>query len=178
MLAKGLVELGYEIDLEDSKQLLPSNVPVWRSKDGECEVIETKGRRRIDIVVYKDDDLVALIEVESDLNDLRDVGVTKRNGHYDVASISKNGVGKHFDSYNSAERMATAAYCWHHRGTCDSPKDVVKQLEAIESDSPADHNPGNVPLFLVSGRCRPIDHRVLKPRLDSLGATLICVTGV
>ena len=179
-LAEGLKKLGYEVDVEDAKGLLRERIPVWRSKDGTCQVVETARRRRVDIVVYKNERLVALIEVESDLNDLRAVGVTKRNGHYDVASISKNSDRQYFDSYNSIERMSTAAYCWHEwiaSGAHPSPDEVKTKLEAIASDDPADHNPGRVPLFLVSGTCRAVDHRVLKRRLDSLGATLICVTG-
>ena len=180
MLAKALENLGYQVDMEDGKGLLRQRIPVWRSKDGTCSVVETARRRRVDIVVYKNERLVALIEVESDLNDLRAVGVTNRNGHYDVASISKNSDGQYFDSYNSIERMSTAAYCWHKWIASDvhlSPAEVVTKLEAIASDDPADHNPGRVPLFLVSGICRAVDHQVLKRRLDSLGATLICVTG-
>jgi len=120
-------------------------------------VVPTKRRRRIDVVVYKSSDLVALIETESDLNDLRIDGITKRNGHYDVASIAKSKDGTYFNSYNSIERMASAAFYWsalRSSGSYPSPQQAVKMLEALMSDDSRDHNPAQIPLFLVSGFCR------------------------
>ena len=128
-------------------------------------------------MVYKNRDLVALIETESDLNDLRVDGVTKRNGHYDVASIAKTKDGTHFNSYNSLERMASAAFYWsvlRGTGRYPSPLDAVRMLEGVMSDDSKDHNPGQVPLFLVSGLCRRQDPVILSRRLESLGAQLIC----
>lgn len=179
MLAEALSAAGYIVDVEDSREVLRSKISVWRSKDT-GEVVPTAARRRVDLVIYAGTELAALIEVESDLNDLRLTGVTKRNGHYDVASISKDRDGEYFDSYNSLERMATAAFCWHHftaSGRYPSPQEVVAKLEAISSDDPMIHNPGRLPLFLVSGTCRQIDHRILHRRLESLSATLICAAG-
>jgi hypothetical protein len=179
-LAEALSLAGYEVDVEDKRELLRSKIAVWRSKDS-GEVVPTTLRRLVDIVAYRSGQLAALIEIELDLNDLRLSGVTRRNGHYDVASISTNCDGEHFHSYNSLERMATAAYCWHQFTTLRTypfPEEVVAKLEAIASDDPAVHNPGRVPLFLVSGSCRAVDHRVLQRRLDSLNATLICATVV
>jgi len=136
------------------------------------------GRRRVDFVVYKNGELVALIETESDLNYLRIDGITKRNGHYDVASIAKSNDGTYFNSYNSIERMASAAFYWNVRcntGSYPSPNDAVKMLEALMSDDSRDHNPAQIPLFLVSGFCRRQDPAILSRRLGSLGAKLICV---
>lgn len=177
-LGEALTAAGYTVDLEDSKKVLRDNIPVWRSKDS-GEVVPTPRRRKVDIVVYKDDQLAALIEVESDLNDLQLPGGRKKKGRYNVFSIAKNGDGEHFNSYNSLERMATAAYCWHlfnTRQTYPSPTDVVTQLQSLSSDDPAVHNPGAVPLFLVSGACRAEHRGILQRRLESLNATLICGT--
>jgi hypothetical protein len=175
-VASALRSAGFRADEEDSGQLLRSGMPVWRSKDNNA-VVPTKGRRRVDIVVYKNGDLVALIETESDLNDLRSDGVTKRNGHYDVASIAKAKDGTYFNSYNSIERMASAAFYWNafrSTGRYPSPRDAVIMLEAVRSDDSRNHNPAQIPLFLVSGFCRRQDPAILSRRLESLGAKLIC----
>jgi hypothetical protein len=177
-IAAALRTAGFTADEEDTRQLLRSGMPVWRSKDNGT-VVPTKGRRRVDIVVYKSSQLVAMIETESDLGDLRLSGVTKRNGHYDVASIAKSADGTHFDSYNSLERMASAAFCWgvfRSTGQYPSPEQATELLETIRSDDPLQHNPAQVPLFLVSGSCRTLDRSVLSRRLASLSATLVCVS--
>ena len=175
-VALALRKAGFTADEEDSGQLLRSGMPVWRSKDDNT-VVPTKGRRRVDIVVYRNSDLVALIETESDLNDLRVNGVTKRNGHYDVASVARGNDGTYFNSYNSIERMAAAAFYWDalcRNGFYPSPQRAVEMLEAVMSDESRDHNPGQIPLFLVSGFCRRHDREILSRRLTSLGAILIC----
>ena len=53
---------------------------------------------------------------------------------------------------------------------------ATRLLEAVQSNESADHNPGRLALFLVSGICRAHDHAVLAPRLRSLSANLICVS--
>ena len=175
-LADALTDAGYTVDLEDSRKLLRNNIPVWRSKIS-GEVVPTLRRRKVDLVVYMDNSLAALIEVESDLNDLQLAGAKKKQGRYNVSSIAKNRSGGYFNSYNSLERMATAAYCWHLftiNQKYPDPADVVTALLSLASDDPAVHNPSAVPLFLVSGTCRAEHHRILQPRLDSLNATLVC----
>jgi hypothetical protein len=175
-IAAALRRSGYTADEEDSEQLLRPGMPVWRSKE-DGAVVPTQRRRKIDIVVYKDRRVVALVESESDLNDLRRSGVTKRSGHYDVASIARDGGGRYFDSYNSLERMAAAAHYWYSsgvNGAYPSPPEAVATLERIASDCPAQHNPARLPLVLVSGNCRSLDLEVLERRLTSLGAQLIC----
>lgn len=170
---------GFVVDREDAGQLLSAGMPVWRSKD-DGQVVPTKGRRRVDLVVYEDGMPIALIETESDLDDLRTSGVTRRNGHYDVASIAKRADGRYFDSYNSVERMASAVFYWslrNHMGQYPSPVQAQQRLEAIASDDPAIHNPSGLTLVLVSGRCRPQDAGILAARLKSLGAVLVCVNG-
>lgn len=175
-IANALRSAGFVADEEDSEQLLRSGMPVWRSKD-DGTVVPTKGRRRVDIVVYRDGNLVALVETESDLNDLRVAGVTRRNGHYDVASIAKDADGRYFDSYNSVERMAAAAFYWsalHSAGFYPSPQQAVSMLEVVASDESIHHNPTQIPMFLVCGSCRRQDPGILSRRLASLGARLIC----
>ena len=179
-LAIVLGENGFRVDLEDGGELLKERMPVWRSKDTDC-VEPTARRRKMDIVAYRDERLVAIVEIESDLNDLRETGVTRRNGHYDVWSIAKSSKGSYFDSYKSLERMAAAAYYLHlsiASGFYPSEDDAVGRLEAVVSDDPTDHNPTGIALFLVSGRCRPIDRAILTPRLESLGARLFCAKTV
>ena len=77
-----LNQLGFEVDVEDTGLFLRPGLSVWRSKDTR-EIEGTAGRRKIDLVVRQNGKVVGLIETESDLNDLRRVGVTRRNGHYD-----------------------------------------------------------------------------------------------
>lgn len=177
-VASALSEAGFRVDLEDAAEVLPNWLPVWGSKD-DGQVVPTVRRRRIDLVVYEADVPVALIETESDLNDLRIAGVTKRSGHYDVASIARHGDGGHFDSYNSLERMACAAFYWHQSRTCGrypTREQAVALLEAIASDDPGDHNPAGLTLVLVSGNCRPQDEGIIARRLRSLSASLVCVS--
>lgn len=91
---------------------------------GAGEEIPTRARRIIDLVVYRSGSPVALIEAESDLNDLVNSGTTRRNGHYDVASIGRSANGANFNSYKSLERMASAAFyfSWHNNaGTYPEP---------------------------------------------------------
>jgi hypothetical protein len=177
-LAVALREAGFTADEEDQGQILRSAMPVWRSKDNQT-IEPTTGRRRVDIVVYRDSTPIALIETESDLNDLRTSGVTRRNGHYDVWSIARTADGAYFDSYKSLERMAAAAFYWYQSkktGRYPSVDEATQSLEAIRSNERSNHNPGHLALFLVSGSCRTQDNAALEPRLRSLGAQLICVS--
>lgn len=149
---------------------------VWRSRDNDS-VEATPGRRRIDLVVYDDARPVALVETESDLNDLRIGGTSRRSGHYDVFSIARSAHGRPFDSYKSLERMAAAAFYWYRAqqlGGYPSPQEGVALLEGVRSDSPEHHNPGKLGLFLVSGTIRPQDRGILDRRLRALGAQLLC----
>lgn len=178
-LSEALRRAGFLVDEEDESRLLQANMPVWRSKET-WQIEPTKSRRRIDIVVYRDSRLVALIETESDLNDLRlPPAVTRRNGHYDVASISQSDDGKYFNSYKSIERMAAAAFFLHISqvsGKYPTAEEAQTALQDIQSDKPGQHNPSGLALYLVSGSSRPQDHEILVPRLRSLGATLISIS--
>lgn len=174
ILGRALAGAGFAVDLEDRRGILPAGLPVWRSKDtGAVEA--TRARRLIDIVVYGPaGNVVALIETESDLDDLRKSGVSRRNGHYDVWSIASDEDGKHFHSYKSLERMAAAAYAIGLQR--DRPLTVtnfVAALEGIKSNRAETHNPMGVGMFLVTGRSRTVDRDILAPRLASLGAALI-----
>lgn len=175
-VASSLRELGLEADSQDTKQFLRGGMPVWRSKDTKA-VESTAARRLIDVVAYDANGPVALIEVESDLDDLRsDGGVTRRNGHYDVFSISKDSRGSFFDSYKSLERMAAAAFYWQvlrSTGRYPTADEATASLSAIASDEPADHNPAGLTILLVAGRVRPQDPSTLDARLRSLGARLL-----
>jgi hypothetical protein len=177
-LAMALREAGFRADEEDQACILQNGMPVWRNKE-DSTIEPTALRRRVDIVVYRDNVLVAMIETESDLNDLRPSGITHRNGHYDVWSIGRAGNGEYFDSYKSLERMAAAAFCWdtlQRTGQYPSAADAIMSLEGVHSDQPSDHNASAIPLILVSGSCRNRDETILAPRLRSLGASLICVS--
>ena len=153
LIAQELKRIGLEADMEDTRGLLPAGFPVWRDKTtGQIEV--PRERRKIDIVVYQGPDLIAFVETESDLNDLRESEVTRRNGHYDVFSIARSAAGTHFHSYKSLERMAAAALYIHQSR---SSMATVESLTRIRSDDPLEHNPEKVGLFLVSGVCRSPD---------------------
>jgi hypothetical protein len=165
-------------DTEDSQQFLLRGMPVWRSKDTQ-QIEVTAARRRIDIVVYAIERPIALVEIESDLGDLRLSGVTRRNGHYDVFSIGGDSEGQWFHSYKSLERMAAAAQyhsMFSQTGEYPDISSGIAHLERLQSDDPKAHNPSGLELILVSGRCREVDHRVLAKRLTALNASLICIS--
>jgi hypothetical protein len=166
----------FRIVKEDTTKFLQAKMPVWRDKQSN-EVEPTVNQRKIDIVVYDGEVPVALIEIESDLNDLQQTGISNRSGHYDVFSISRSASGEYFDSYKSLERMAAAAI-YHHlyarEGSYPAAEFAIDHLEALRSNSPTDHNPDRIPIFLVSGFCRSTDHKLLEARLKSLDAELIC----
>lgn len=165
-IAQILTAAGYDVDLEDARGFFPAGLPAWRQKPG-GEIAVTTGRRRIDLIVHKQGDVVALIETESDLNDLREQGVSARSGHYDVFSVARSGDGTWFNSYKSLERMAAAA--WYATGRRQSA------LEDLQSESPDAHNPSGVGLILVAGSSREMDRRILAPRLHALGASLVSI---
>jgi hypothetical protein len=178
-IATSLENLGFDVDTGDKRKFLRAGMHVWRDKET-GNVILTRSRRIIDLVIYKEERPVALIEVESDLNDLAHFGVKRRNGHYDVASIGCTASGEYFNSYKSLERMAAAAYYFYRYktdGTYPDPITGIGALNTLRSNDPASHNPLRLPLLLVAGTCRtgsPIDDRkILEQRLKSLGAELI-----
>ena len=170
---------------EDAVQFLRARMPVWRRKEDNI-IEQTVKRRKIDIVIYAETLPIALVEIESDLDDLQMSGVSTRNGHYDVFSIAQSTSGQYFHSYKSIERMAAAAFYFQlqKRGRNYSEAEFaefsLECLKSIKSDSPADHNPAGLPIFLVTGNCRNVsanrkisDLDILRPRLDSLGAELL-----
>ena len=176
-LAVALREAGFVADQDDPGQILRSGMPAWRSKD-DGNIEPTIARRLVDIVLYQDQRLVGMIETESDLNDLRESGVTRRNGHFDVWSIARSATGSHFDSYKSLERMASAVFYWHllqKTGVYPTAEEAMTMLSANKADHRDEHNPANIGLYLVSGFCRAQDKAILAPRLRSLGAELVCV---
>lgn len=168
---------GYLVDPQDRGHFFDSGLPAWRSKHDDL-VVETLTRRKIDLVVYESEQIKALIEIESDLNDLREVGVSKRGfpNNYDVFSIAKDKNGSWYHSYHSLERMAVAAFCYSEKASgrpISSHSTLVRGLECICSDRPDLHNPANIPIILVSVKCRSKDARILAPRLHSLNAKLL-----
>ena len=169
LLCERLTALGLDVDAEDQRGFLAAGKPVWRSKEDHC-IEATLGRRRIDIVVRDAGRILALIETESDLDDLRESGVSGRNGHYDVFSIARDAAGHWFHSYKSLERMAAALW-YHNAGTVDT-------LERIASDEPHIHNPQAISVILVTGKSRALDRSILRPRLTALGASLLSVTSL
>jgi len=165
---------GLRIEKEDKLQFLRRQMPVWRDKNSKG-VVPTIKQRKIDIIVYDIDLPVALIEVESDLDDLQQSGVSNRDGHYDVFSIARSADGTHFHSYKSIERMAAAAmyhYLYKRDRLYPTAELALEYLEALHSDDHTDHNPSALPMFLVSGSCKKSE--ILQRRLKSLNAELIC----
>lgn len=173
-IAAALTHAGYAIDPKDRGQILAPGLPVWRDK-ATGTIVPTPRRREIDIVALADGAPVALIEIESDLDDLRATGITNRNGHYDVHSIARRADGRYFNSYHSLERMAVAATVLARRAANRSTTNeaVLTHLDGISSNDPAYHNPLRLPLFLAVGSARRSDPGILDSRLRSLGATLI-----
>jgi hypothetical protein len=172
LIGRRVEEAGYLVDLEDRRGFLPANLPVWRDRTAGT-IEQTTRRRLIDLVIYSPIGApVALIETESDLDDLRLNGTSSRRGHYDVHSIALDGRGQPFNSYKSLERMGAAAYYHAYPGLGEA---AVARLQTLVSDVQADHNPAGLQLLLVVGRCRPSDRSILAPRLNSLGAQLLSV---
>jgi hypothetical protein len=180
-----LEKAGYVVKEEDSLCFLRAGMRIWRrySNDG-LIVEETRRRRLIDLVVYDHSNNctpLALVEVESDLAHMGSKTNKLRKGSYAVASIARDARGQPFNSYNSVERMAAAAQYWamqqasidHHYPT---PDEGEKHLQAICSDSPAEHNPTSIRLFLVSHFAKREHAKSLEPRLDSLRMGLIVGT--
>jgi hypothetical protein len=181
LLVKHLIECGYDADMEDSRMFLKPGMPVWRSKhDKEIKYPKPRARLKIDIVVYKSNIPIALIEVESDLDDLRIKGVTNRdNGYnYDVYSIAKKRNGKYFDSYKSLERMTAAAFYFYlsQEQGIENNNEAIKTLEKISSDDIDDHNPSNFPLYLITDKCTSTHREILDERLKVTGAEFICIS--
>ncbi|MDE2363739.1 MAG: hypothetical protein KGM42_13755 [Hyphomicrobiales bacterium] len=174
LVAKVIADAGFRVDLEDAGGFLGAALPVWRDKNSGA-IEPTSSRRLIDLVVYDSRNKpIALVETESDLDDLRLSGVTKRNGHYDVFSIARDAAGNYFDSYKSLERMAAAAFYASVRATQQCmPPEMVRLLAALSSDDPMLHNPSGLGILLVSGRSRPQDRQILAKRLQSLDGFLL-----
>lgn len=166
-IAQVLSASGYDVDREDMSGFFPAGLPAWRDKTTGA-IVATTARRRIDLVIRKHGSVVCLIETESDLNDLREHGVSGRSDHYDVFSMARSAAGAWFDSYKSLERMAAAA--WYATGRREDA------LADLRSDLAEDHNPARLGLILVTGSSRALDRRILSPRLKSLGANLVSVT--
>lgn len=149
LIQQELRKAGFQVDDKDRNyQLLKPGVAVWRDRNG--NIVPTQSRREIDIVVYKEGTLAALIEVEDSLNSLSlNWKQKKGNQKYDVQSIDRSPDGSFFYSYHSLERMATA--CREHSMS--------------------------VPMFLVVGCIRKNprmdDEGVLQPRLKNLGVELL-----
>jgi hypothetical protein len=165
-LRVALAASGLDVDFEDSQGFLRAGESVWRDKHS-GRVAATHGRRRIDLVLRDGGRVIALVETESDLNDLRESGASNRSGNYDVYSIARNAAGAWFDSYKSLERMGAAAF--YAAGGTQS------DLERLASDDPDDHNPAGLGIFIVTGLSRARDRRILAPRLSALGARLLSV---
>ncbi len=173
-IAQQLKAAGYFVDLEDVNRLLPSGVPVWRDH-WSGQIVPTRGRRRVDGVVYRNrgDALpIAIVEVESELGHACS---ESKDAVYRVDSIARNNQNKPFDSYQSIERLATLARWLHLRQQDPSAqKDEIRAaLEGVTSNDSKIQNPCGIPLFLAVGRCRNRERTVLQPRLDSLEVELL-----
>lgn len=143
--------------------------PLWRRRST-GEPVVAPGSSRIDFVLRDgNDEVAALVEIESDVDDIKAAQTRGGSRNYFVQSIAKNGAGLPFESYHSLERMAVA--CLRLAGNETS----VAALEAIHSDRVQDHNPLKLPLFLVNtaGREQSSLMGVLDKRLQSLDATAI-----
>ena len=166
-LKDALEAAGYEVDSQDSRKLLPNGLSVWRY--GEW-IEPTPGRRKIDIVVYRDGELAALIESEEDLNDVK---LGESFGRYFVQSLAKTSAGAYFPSYKSLERMAAAVYIAKH-----DTHMALERLQLITSDDLTEHNPLNIPTFLTlacgfGDRGTRWRTDVLTPRIKSIGCRIV-----
>ena len=166
-LKDALQAAGYEVDPQESRRLLPNGLSVWRYG---VWIEPTPGRRKINMVLYRDGNLVALVESEEDLNDV------KRGdsfGRYFVQSLAKTSTGVYFPSYKSLERMAVAVYIAKY-----GAEDALGQLQLITANDITEHNPLAIPTFITlacgfsnSGTRWRTD--VLRPRLGSIGCKVI-----
>jgi hypothetical protein len=67
---------------------------------------------------------------------------------------------------------AAAAYQHLFKRHQEYPWSETERLGRLSSDNPLDHNPLQLPLFLVTGCCKKSE--ILDARIKSLGAELIC----
>ena len=65
-IKSSLSRSGFEVDAEDTRMFFHAGAPVWRDKDS-LQIVPTSTRRRVDLVVRRAGQVVALIETESDL---------------------------------------------------------------------------------------------------------------
>jgi hypothetical protein len=170
-IVSALSQAGYTCDPQDTRRVYPGRVPTWRTADG---IVESKARRRIDVVAYCGNEIAAFIESESDLGDLT-FPVWSCKG-YAVYSIARNATGRHFESYWPLERMAIAAI--GRARLNEEEEDLLQYVESIASNDASAHNPLQIPLFLTLAR--PLTYArtrdkiaLLEPRLTSLGAKII-----
>ena len=173
-IAQALQKQGLEADVEDSRAFMMSGLVAWRNTEDE-EMPKRAGKLRPDIVVYRGGKVCGLVEIESDLNDVKENRINKRNGHYDVLSIARNAREDYFYSYKSLERMAVAVFgeSMRQAGQIVTPEQVIARLQTIKSDSDKDHNPLGLGIVLVTGYCRQKDLDILEERRQSIGAIIL-----
>ncbi len=158
--------------LDATKEFRELNVhgPAWRYWKSEEIVPAPAGWKSVDVKVTYQGAIVALVEIESDLDDLpANPGEypRNRNGSYAVKSLARNKGGDSFESYHPLERMAVAAIAWAGQAS------DAHSMAQIKGNSPAVHNPSGLPLFVAVERCRSNDLVILKPRLLSLKAEIL-----
>ncbi len=178
-----LTKAGYFVDEKDREHFLAAKMRIWQRYSPEGLIVEGTARRRIiDLIVYDNTNArtpLALVEVESDLAHMSSTTNRFSKNCYAVASIARDAAGQPFNSYNSVERMAAAAQYWAMKQSSDrypEPAEGQGRLQAICSDSPAEHNPTNICLVLVSHFAKRAHAESLKPRLKSLNMGLIVGT--
>lgn len=131
-------------------------------------------RRTIDIGVFDNGKLVAVIESEHDVADARDFGQLRGrrggDGNYAVDSLAARLDGRSFRSYLSLERMAYAAMA--HAFPQLSTDDVTNRLAALSSNSAEHHNPAQLETYLILEVLDP-KVAILEDRMRSLGCRLL-----
>jgi hypothetical protein len=119
-----------------------------------------------DIGIYREGDLVGVLESEHDLAWVVPHGgkTPSSSGapRYTMSSLALSSSGVPFSSYAPLERMA---YIARWRGTASATAVI---LQNTVSDEPSVHNPRMLALFLVSEKADQ-KCRILEPRMKSLG---------
>ena len=148
-----------------TKYRIPGPISLGRAPET-GQLRPTQAFAEADIGIYRDGELVGILESEHDL-----AWVVPHGGRtpgssgaprYTMSSLALSANGVPFASYAPLERMA---YIGQWQGDASA---TAALLQSIRSDEPETHNPKNIAFFLISEKVDS-KSRVIQPRMLSLG---------
>jgi hypothetical protein len=153
--------LGTRFEVRLNDPVVPCSISAWRVPESEQYAPVAPRARPVAFGLYRNGCLCGLGDLEPDFAP--------------VHSLARGADGRFFRSCKGLERLAVAAYAWARQQRLSTPlrsAQLVRELAAISSDRPADHNPARLALVLIVLR-PPHAPDWLAARLRSLGARLI-----